>query len=215
MSLCREYSTFRSYPQTRALATIPEGTILGPVVEVHIVKILDEYGKEVAFPSICRPKDTSCVVISIETERFVNEIHDHKQELRSSNELLAAFKNQEEVKFLKKKVTQSFKATWACFPYSKEESFLRVRRNGKLYMVTYQMLDIGSVSFQRRSQQCFVILTKRNDRLMVQDIGVQLNQRWFERLHVKEHKISSKKWLRLIHEGSTSELFMDTLVIFQ
>ena len=32
--------------------------------------------------------NTSCVVISRETERFVNEIHDHKEELRSSNGLL-------------------------------------------------------------------------------------------------------------------------------
>ena len=33
---------------------------------------------------------TSSDVISRETERFVNEIHDHKEELRSSNELLTA-----------------------------------------------------------------------------------------------------------------------------
>ena len=30
---------------------------------------------------------TSCVVISSEAESFVNEIHDHKEEQRSSNEL--------------------------------------------------------------------------------------------------------------------------------
>ena len=39
-------------------------------------------------PSIASPMDTSHVVISRESERFVNEIHDHKEELRSSNELL-------------------------------------------------------------------------------------------------------------------------------
>ena len=36
--------------------------------------------------------NTSYVVISRETERFVNEIHDHKEELRSSNELLTVEK---------------------------------------------------------------------------------------------------------------------------
>ena len=79
---CREYSSSRAYPKTRALAAVPVGTIIGPAIEVHIVKILDEYGIEVAIPSICRPKDTSYVVISSETERFVNEIHKHNAEVR-------------------------------------------------------------------------------------------------------------------------------------
>ena len=78
-----------SYPKTRALAAIPAGTSIGPVIEVHIVKILDGYGLEVAFPSICKPGDITHVVISREAERFVNENHNHKEEFRSSNELLA------------------------------------------------------------------------------------------------------------------------------
>ena len=48
--------------------------------------------------SIANSENTSYVVISREEERFVIEIHDHKQELRSSNEMLANIKNQEEVK---------------------------------------------------------------------------------------------------------------------
>ena len=39
------------------------------------MKVLDGYGTE--------------VVLSRETKRLVNEIHDHKDELRSSNDLLA------------------------------------------------------------------------------------------------------------------------------
>ena len=54
------------------------------------MKILDGYGVEVAIPSIVNPANTSHVVISRETERFVNEIHDHEEELRSSKELLTA-----------------------------------------------------------------------------------------------------------------------------
>ena len=64
------------------------GTIIGPISEVHIVKILDEYGLEVAIPSLCKPGDVTYVVISRETERFVNEIHTHEAETRSSSELL-------------------------------------------------------------------------------------------------------------------------------
>ena len=46
--LCREYSISRSYPKAQALAAFPEGTIIGPVWEVHVVKILDGYGIELA-----------------------------------------------------------------------------------------------------------------------------------------------------------------------
>ena len=40
---------------------------------------------------MANPMDTSYVGIAKETKRFVNEIHDHKEELTSSNELLADF----------------------------------------------------------------------------------------------------------------------------
>ena len=52
--LCRKYLVSRIYLEAKALAAIPAGTIIGPVSEVHIVKILDEYGLEVAIPSLCR-----------------------------------------------------------------------------------------------------------------------------------------------------------------
>ena len=42
------------------------------------MKILDKYGAEVSIPSICKPGDVTYVVISRETERFVNEIHIHE-----------------------------------------------------------------------------------------------------------------------------------------
>ena len=49
--LCLEYSSSRSYPKTKALSAIPEGTTIGPVLEVHIVKILDGCGIEFAIRS--------------------------------------------------------------------------------------------------------------------------------------------------------------------
>ena len=54
------------------------------------MNILDGYGIEVAVPSIINPANTSYVVISRETERFVNELHNHIEELMSSNEWLTA-----------------------------------------------------------------------------------------------------------------------------
>ena len=66
------------------------------------MKIHDGYAIEVAIRSISNPENTSYVVISTETERFVNDIYDHKKELRSSNELHEDFQNQKEMNFIEK-----------------------------------------------------------------------------------------------------------------
>ena len=109
-----------SYSKTRALAAVPAGTSIGPVIEVHIVKILDEYGLEVAIPSLCKPGDITYVVISRETERFVNENHNHKEEFRSSNELLGNLQESERnASYEERKATTRFKETWAA-PSMKE-----------------------------------------------------------------------------------------------
>ena len=57
------------------------------------MKIVDEYGIEIAVPSICKPGDVTYVVISRETERFVNEIHTHEARRRSGGELFKIVKN--------------------------------------------------------------------------------------------------------------------------
>ena len=80
---------FSILSETKTLSANPEGTIIGPVSAVHVVNNLDRCCIEVAIQSIANPEYTTHVVISREEERFVNEIHDHKQELRSSNKLLA------------------------------------------------------------------------------------------------------------------------------
>ena len=64
-SFCREYTLSRVNPQSRAFAAIPGGTIIGPVIEVQIVKILYQYGLEIAIPSPC-VRRTSTVMISTE-----------------------------------------------------------------------------------------------------------------------------------------------------
>ena len=85
----------RSFPESQVVAAIPGGRTIGPVREVRIAKILGECGLEISSPSIVTPANTSYVVISRETERFVNEIQDHKGELRSSSDLLTAFQKSE------------------------------------------------------------------------------------------------------------------------
>ena len=74
-----------------------------PVLGVHVVIIHDGHAIAVAIPSICKPEDTSHVVISRETERFVNQNHDHKAEVGSSTQLLGDLQESE------RKVTTSSK----------------------------------------------------------------------------------------------------------
>ena len=92
--LCREYTCSRVFTQAKPLGAIPSGTIIRPIQEVHVVKLLDEHEVEVAIPSVCKT-DVTYVVISTETERFVNDIHTREAKTRSSRELL---KNPQESK---------------------------------------------------------------------------------------------------------------------
>ena len=55
---CREYPHSRVNPQSRAYAAIPEGTMTGPDIEVHIVKILDNFSTWDRNPSPNNPRRT-------------------------------------------------------------------------------------------------------------------------------------------------------------
>ena len=67
-----------------AATAIPGGTKIGPILKVRIVKIIEKPGLEISIPSTIKHETTSCVVNTRETERLVDEIHDRRNELRSS-----------------------------------------------------------------------------------------------------------------------------------
>ena len=62
--LCREYTLSQMNPQSRAFAALPGGTIVGPVIEIQIVKILDQCGLEIAIPTLNDTERTPNVMIS-------------------------------------------------------------------------------------------------------------------------------------------------------
>ena len=172
--LCREYSSSRSYPKTKALAAIPQDTTVGSILEVHIVKILDGYGIEVAIPSICKPGDTSYVVKSREAERFVNGIHDHKEELTSNNELLTELQGSGRSEVYEEWALPSTKETCAGLstllqgrhPYSQKEPFLRVRRIGKSFVLIHHMEDIWQCQFRSGTEPMSTNQTQNGTRLL-------------------------------------------------
>ena len=94
---CREYTLSRVDPQSRAYAAIPEGTIVGPVIEVHIVEVLDNFGLEIGIPSPNNPRRTSYVLISRWKSRFVDELHmPNARHTLTSAELLSEHENAKE-----------------------------------------------------------------------------------------------------------------------
>ena len=62
-TLCREYKCSRAFPESCVLAAIPERTTIGPVIEVRIVKVLEECAIEISIPSIVNPVNILCVDI--------------------------------------------------------------------------------------------------------------------------------------------------------
>ena len=87
-TLCREFMLSRATLQSRVCAAIPGRTVIGPVIEVLIVKILDQYGLETAIPSPNDTERTPYVMISRGKSRFVDEVHIPNALLRSSALLL-------------------------------------------------------------------------------------------------------------------------------
>ena len=164
-------SSCRSYPKTQALAAVPEGTTIGPVLDVHNVEILNKYGIEIASPSVADPMNKSYVVITRETDRLVHEIHDHKQELRSSNELLADLQESGRSEVCEeRKATKNFKETWAS-PSTKEAC-------------------ASPLSLTPRKAPLF---TKRTIPASEKKWKVIHAHSQDEGLHMKEHKISAIK----------------------
>ena len=87
-------------------------------------------------------------------------------------------------------------------PCTLKEPFLRMRGSGRSCTRTHQMQDTWQLQHPRWLQ-CCVIVIKKKDKLMVQDIGIQLGQHWWE--HLRENKardVDDGYWLMLIHEGS-------------
>ena len=104
---------FSSIPTSQTVGTNSSRHIYRTDPRGSYCEIVDEYGIEVAVPSICKSGDVTYVVISRETERFVNEIHTHEARIRSSKELLEhSQESKESVPHKQREVTTSPRETW-------------------------------------------------------------------------------------------------------
>ena len=71
---CREYTHPRDRANSRVYAAIPGNTIIGPVVQVYMVKFLDNYGIEIQIPFTVSQGQASWVILCREKNRYVENI---------------------------------------------------------------------------------------------------------------------------------------------
>ena len=73
--VCREHTLPLADPPSRAYAAISVRTLIGPVIEVHLVQLLGNHGPEIKIQFQNNPDRTSWVLIFRGENRFVNELH--------------------------------------------------------------------------------------------------------------------------------------------
>ena len=177
--------------------------------------MLDENGIEVAIESVPNPENRSCVVISRETERFLNEIHIHKTDARSSKELLDNLLESEEM------VSTRFKETWAdpctketradsiLFTRNKasfytEEPFQSMRKSGSLFMLILNVEQLWQCQSPRRLRKYVATLPKKNENLVGSRHWTQIVY-WRAFARERARDFGDEGWLHMIFEVSTEK----------
>ena len=196
--LCREYTLSRSFPNPKSWQLFPKAQ-----------SILDGHGIEVANPSIANPANTSYVVISRETERFVNEINDHKDKPRSSNELLTAEKgsnSSQETGALTSTIKTC--ASRASNPIGDSLFKKTVIPRSERKWITIEAnpfpRSVLPTKYPRWSRRWFVITIRMNVKKMDHAIGKLWNHYCWEDLHRKEQEFFfDEYWIHLIQQGSS------------
>ena len=170
--LCREYTFSRINPRSRAFAAILGGTIIGPVIEVQIVKILDQYGLGIAISSPNDTERTSYVMIS--RGNFKNQ----KEESPAWHSQILACRRlvrpMLQVRLASRKLVRTLSAFLpARRPFSRIEPFLRTRGSGKLFSPILRMEELCQYRSPKWLQELCVITIKMMDNLTQRFIGTR------------------------------------------
>ena len=199
--LCREYTIFRNYPNAQALAAIPEGTIMGPVLKVHVVTLLHGYGIQVAIPSIANPTYTSYVVNDPE-----------KQSVLKRSAHRTSWISKKWTMWRKKRRLAQQGILWQLFQQSASQS-IPVDTKNHSYDMKRKCTDhsraftrwriLSNCSIQRWLQKCCVIMIKKKDKPMVRDICDTIRPTLVRAFAWEEARdFDDRYWLMLIQEGS-------------
>ena len=133
---CREYTLSRVNPRSSVFASIPGGTIIGPVIVVQTVKILDTNGLEIAFPSPNDSRQTSHVMISRGKSRFVDELLAWRYRRPALRKLVRPL-------ILPPgnwiRTLSAFLPAWCT---TQKEPFLRLKESGKSFLKVHRMEEL-------------------------------------------------------------------------
>ena len=227
--LCRECTLFEVCPKFRAFAAIPGGTTIGPVIEVQIVKILDQKVLEIASASPNDKERTSYGMISRGKNWFVDEVHILNAELRTSAELLTELQQSGGGECVLGQSNTSNQETGAAHVSSHtgnkqtcadtlstppSQAFFHTQRTipttERKWKVVYANSSYGALSIQdpkmvTRMVRHFDQDERQSDASLHWDTTRPVLLKAFAKHRARG--FSEKHWLRLIHEGSSSTRF--------
>ena len=182
---CREFSHPRAESDSRIYAAIPERTIFGPVLRVHMVRFLGINGIEILIPSLTTQERTSRVVICREKNRYVDEIHlrdpGHQRVMsyfwkdllqKKVNLVLQRWSNRASRKLMRR--TPKFRRMQCTF---RKKLFLLEKGSGMKFLPAHLSKE---TLFQPKSQNWswdwYVTMIQMNEKLTALFIGIP----WFQ-----------------------------------
>ena len=136
--------------------------------------ILGQPGLEIPIPSPHNHETTTHVMITRGTNRFVDEVHDHKVEFRPSTELLSwkLVLTTLQVDVATRNLVQTISAVSPIIHLcSKRLSFLRAKESGWLLTPILRTEELCHYRSPKWLQGWYVITIKKNENLMDHIIG--------------------------------------------
>ena len=199
--LRREYTFSRVNPQSRAYAAILGQTVLGPIIEVHIVKIIDSFGIEIAIPSPNDPRRTSCVLIcrgrvesvtncTFPMSNIESPARNYFLNMRTQKKANFACRSQRQaqgnlLRLLLQVILAAGNRCGLSQRFSqpsvfvhKKNRFLRRKGSGELFLPIYSVEDLSQQRYPKWFRDWFVIMIKKNNKLIQQFIGARQGQYW-------------------------------------
>ena len=139
------------------------------------MRILGQLGLEISIPSTLKHETTSYFVITRGSERFVDEIHDHKNGLTPSTELLTGIRKLVfillQVDLATRKLVQTISAILPVILCSKRLSFLRTKESGLLLTPILRTDELCRYKYPRWSRRWYLTTIKTNENKMDHIIG--------------------------------------------
>ena len=212
---CRENILPRLDLNSNMFVAVPGGTVIGPVLEVHIVLLHGKHGLEIKIPSPNDPNRTSWVLMSRGKNRFVNEFHIPIQDtispvpncLRNGKKSNLVHWNRSQA--VLGKLVRDNSGLFLIRCALRKKSYLWKKGIGKVFLpMNSTSTDLFLPRSRKWSCDYCVIMIKMSEISTEQFIGILWVPYYWEHSDIKEHENFPKKdWLKHVHERSDETRF--------